>query len=266
MTFLKKIGLLFILVIIAASDIFFYWNSRFYDQARKQNDNQKKIVYLEKSNKFSPLNDLVFYELGKTQLDVGLESLGNPAEAGAYFRKAVQSLDRSIMINPSSPYAHFYLAQARLQLDFFSPSNDQRFYEEFKKAALLAGEDSHVYGEVGRLFFSRWQRLSQDDRRFTLDLLRRIIAKKDSNQITALLGIWEMNVGDYGVIDSTLPVDPQIYRIFAEFLGEKSLSLPERHKFLAGAELMEFERARREIQAGEYALYRYQIAEARDHL
>jgi hypothetical protein len=266
MTFLKKTGLLFILVSIAALDIFFYWNGWFYGQAKKQNDDERKIVYLERSNRFCPLNDLVFYELGKAHLDLGMKSLGDPAEAGDHFRKAAQSLERSIMINPCSPYAHFYLAQALLQLDFFSPANDSRFSEEYKKAAQLAGEDSQVYGEVGRIFFSRWQKLSEDDRRFTLDLLRKIMAGKDRDQITTLLSIWEMNVGDTGVMDSILPADAEIYRIYAGFIGEKSLSLSERHKVLAQAEFLEFERARRELQAGEYALYRYQVAEARDRL
>ena len=266
MNLLKRAGLLFLLVIVAALDIFFFWNSRFFQRAKSQNDNLKKIEYLERSNKFSPLNDLVFYELGKTHLDVGMQSLADPAAAAAHFQKAVQSLERSILINPTSPYAHFNLAQALLQLDLFSPSESQRYSEEFKRAALLAGEDSQVYGEVGRHFFSRWQRLSEEDRRFTLDLLKRIMARKDTDQIKTLLGIWDMNVGDYGVMERIMPKDAEVYRIFAEYLGEKALSLPERQKYLAGAELLEFERARREQQAGEYALYRYQIAEARDHL
>jgi hypothetical protein len=266
MTVLKKIGLLFILVLIAALDIFVYWNSWFYSQAKKENDDERKIVYLERSNSFCPLNDLVFYELGKIHLDLGLKSLGEPGVAGVHFRKAAQSLERSIMINPSSPYAHFYFAQALLQLDIFIPANKPRFSEEYKKAALLAGGDRQIYGEVGRFFFSRWQKLSEYDRRFTLDLLGKIMARKDSDQIKALLDIWEMNVGDYSVMDSILPADAQVYRIYAGFLGEKSLSFPERHKYLVKAEVGEFERARRELQAGEHALYRYQIAEARGHL
>ncbi|MFZ2054763.1 MAG: hypothetical protein WAU81_11250 [Candidatus Aminicenantales bacterium] len=266
MTALKKIGLLFVLVITAALNVFVYWNSWFYDRAQKQENDERKVAYLEASNTFCPLNDRVFYELGKSHLDLGLQNLGDPEKAGAHFRKAVQSLERSITINPSSPYAHFHLGQALLQLEFFSPSNGSRFIEEYKKAVLLAGEDSQVYGETGRLFLSRWQRLSEDDRRFTLDLMRRILAGKDLEQIAGLLGIWEMNVGDFGLLESVLPADPQVYRTLAEYLGERSLSFPDRHRFLAKAELIEFGRARRELQAGEYALYRYELPEARHHL
>jgi hypothetical protein len=63
--------------------------------------------------------------------------------------------------------------------------------------------------------------------------------------------IWDMNVKDYGVMEKILPEYAEIYRMYAQFLGEKSLSLTERHKILARAEFLEFEKAKGECYSGE---------------
>jgi hypothetical protein len=259
---LKKIGFLIAIVILGALDIFVYLNSHLYYRAGREEDAKAKIALLERSNKFCSLNDLVFYELGKSYFDLGLMNLSNAAVSEASFRNSVQNLKKSVLINPASPFSHFYLGQSLLNLDLVNPGRDTEYYDEFRKAAMLAGDDSQIYNEVGRLFLSRWPELSDKDRNFTLDVLRKIMAKKDSKMITLILNIWELNVKDYEVMDKVLPSDAQIYRQYAEFLGEKSLSQEERHEYLAQAELLEFERARREFQSGETQLSPLQAEEA----
>jgi len=259
---LKKIVLLIAIVILGALNIFVYLNSHLYYRAGREEDTKEKIALLERSNKFCPLNDLVFYELGKSYFDLGLMNLSDPGDSQSFFRKSVQNLKKSILINAASPFSHFYLGQSLLNLDLFSSGKDTQFYDEFRKAAMLAGDDSQIFIEVGKLFLSRWPELSEEDRNFTLDVLRKITAKKDTEMIAPILNIWELNARDYEIMNEVLPPDPRICRQYAEFLGEKSLSLEQRHEYLAQAELLEFEKARREYQSGENQLGRFQTQEA----
>lgn len=262
---LKKIALLIAIFIVGALNIFVYLNSHLYYRASSVEDSKGKIALLERSNKFCPLNDLVFYELGKSYFDLSLMNLGDAAASESSFRRSAQNLRKSILINPASPYSHFYLGQSLLNLDLFSSGRDTKFYDEFRKAAMLAGDDSQIFYEVGRLFLSRWPELSDEDRSFTLDVSRKIMAKRDSEKIAVLLNIWELNANDYQVMEKVLPSDAQIYRKYAEFLGEKSLSLEERHKYVAQAELLDFEKASHEYQLGETLLSRFQTQEAFGH-
>jgi len=91
------------------------------------------------------------------------------------------------------------------------------------------------------------------------------MAKRKREQIQTLLQIWEMNINDYDVMRRILPEDPLVYRSYANFLGEKSLSLAERHEFLAQAEFLEFEKAKSEFDSGENELLYYEIKEASGH-
>jgi hypothetical protein len=263
---LKIVSLVIVLVSAAALSIFVYWNSEFYDRAQRETNVARKIAYLEKSNRSCPLNDLVFYELGKARLDLALERAGDPGASSTQLRQAILNLERALDINPYSPYAHFYLGQALLQSQLLAPVGGSRLNDEFRKAALLAGNDHHITDQAARFFFSRWQRLAARDRRFTLELVREIMSRKDAAQVNGLLSAWELNIGDPAVIDGVLPKDAQVYRMYAGFLGERSLLPEERRKYLAAAERLEFGQAQAELQSGEYALFRSQIAQARDHL
>ncbi len=266
MRVLKKIGLLCLLIFIGALNVFVYMNSHLYYEGMSQEEGKARIQSLERSNWFSPLNDLVFYELGKAYFDLGIENLGDREMALNYFQKSARNLRRSIDINPASPFAHFYLGQSLLHLNFFLPGEEANFLAEFRKAAELAGEDSELFTEVGKIFFSRWLRLGPEDREFTLALLHKVFARSSEDKMALFFPIWDMNVGDCSVMDKVLPRTPEAYRLFATFLGEKSLFLEERQRFLAEAERLEFGRARREVELGERALFNLKIKEARSYL
>jgi len=262
---LKKIGLIYATAFLAILDIFVYWNNHLYYRAGKESNVEKRIKSLERSIQFCPLNDLVFYELGKSYLDSGVAALSDSTAAQSSFEKSVLNLRQSIRINPASPYSHIYLAQALVQLDILAPGKAAGFYEEYKKSVDLAGEDSQIYRQVARFFLSRWPRLFPEDQEFTLDIMRKIAAKRAPEQISQLLNIWEMNSGDYGIMEKILPSDPQVYRQYARFLGEKSLSLGERQKFLAQAEYLEFQTAKRDFRSGELELFNFQVQAAYGH-
>ena len=61
----------------------------------------------------------------------------------------------------------------------------------------------------------------------------------ETDQILTLLGIWDMNVGDYGIMDQILPKDAEIYRIFADYLGENGRQHVKQN-FLVTRELRDY--------------------------
>ena len=261
----KRILLLIVITMIGIINILIYWNSHLYYGAKNIENNKKKIEVLERANRFYPYNDLVFYELGKAYFDLGIQNLNDRTLSEAYLRKSIESYTRSIKINPASFFGHFNFAQSLLYMSYLSPSYDVSYYDEYKKAALIAGHNSQIYYEVGKIFLSRWPELSEEDREFTLEVLGKIISGKEREKLQTLMQIWAMNVKDYEVIEKILPQDATVYRMYAKLLGEKSFSCEERQRFLAGAELLEFEGARRMHYSGESEFRYNRLKEAFNH-
>jgi hypothetical protein len=266
MNALLKTGLILGLAVAAVIAIALYGNYHLYSRALSEPVLPSKIVLLEKAESLYPFNALVDYELGKAQFDLGMQNLQDPDLAESHFRSAVQCLRRSLNINPTSPYSHYFLGQALLHMDFFIPVEDEAYLAEFEKAAALAGDDSQIYGEVGKVYLSRWPQLSPEKREFTLTALQRIMNKKDREKTAALFQIWELNGTDYALMDEILPEDARVYRQYAEFLGKRALSLGERIRYLSRAESLDFAEAQVELRAGEELVSRFQTRAALDHL
>jgi len=266
MNSLKKVLLICVLIIVGAIDVLIYWNSHIYYKAKSIEDNEKKIEILNRTVRYYPVNDNVFYEMGKAYFALGIDNLDDKAKNVNYFQKSIESFKRSIRINPASQFCHFNLAQSLPYLNALSPSLDIGPYEEYKKAVFLVGENSQIFFETGKIFLSRWDELSEGDRNFAIDVLRKIMGGRDRKKQQTIMQVWEMNVKDYGIMEEILPENSQIYRMYAKFLGEKSLLLEERQKYLAGAELIEFERAKSEYLSGENELFYFEMKEAVKHL
>jgi tetratricopeptide (TPR) repeat protein len=253
---LKRAGLLSGIVLLALLDISIYWNFHLYSRARKEEALEKKAALLEKSIPYFPWNGLNLYELGKTRFELALSRLDDAVKSGSDLRESVRHLRRSTALNPASAFSHFYLAQSLLHLGLVSPADAGPFDEELRKAALLAGENSQIFKQAGRIFMSRWPNLSDADKEYALELLRKTLTKKDPADISEVLIAWELNIKDYRVIEALLPEDARVYRQVAAFLGERSLSLEERHRYLARAEGLELAEAETLIEAGETDLSR----------
>lgn len=262
MSSFKKTILIIVLVIVAVVEICIYWNSHLYYRSEKIEDNEKKIKILERANRIFPSNDLVFYELGKAYFDLGIGSLNDNALSEAYLRKSIENFVRSIRINPASFFSHFNFAQSLLYMSYISPSPDFNSFDEYGKAALLAGHNSQVFYEVGKIFFSRWPELSEKDRDFTLEILRKIVSGRERERLQTLMQVWDMNVEDYAVMEKILPEDAAIYRLYARFLGERSLSPEVRQEMLARAEFLEFERAKSDYHSGKNEFLYFRLKEA----
>jgi hypothetical protein len=264
MNILKRIVLIFVLVMVAVIDILIYWNMHLYYRAKDIKNNEKKIEILEIANKFYPINDLVFYEMGKAYFRLGNRNLSDIAKSETYLRESIQNLNQSIRINPASYFSHYRLARSLLFKSYISQS-DVNPYEEYKKVATLLGHNHRIFYEVGKILLSRWSELSEEDRDFTLEVLRKIARGKDRDKLQAIMHVWEMNVKDYGAMEKILPEDAQVYLMYAKFLGEKSLSVEERQRILGRAEFLEFERARIEYNSGENEFLYFRVKEASEH-
>lgn len=263
---IKKGFFIALLIIIGVLEAILYWNAHLYYQAKEEvEDPGEKIEVLEKANLFYPYNDLVYYELGKAYFDLGLENISRADVRDTYLRESAENFTRSLKINPASPFSHFNFAQSLLYQSYVAPSSDLKYYEEYKKAAFLTGHHSQIFYEVGKILFSRWESLSPEEREFTLEITKKILRRKWRETFRTLLHIWEMNVKDYEVMEKILPEDPGVYRWYARFLGEKSLSSEVRQQKLAQAEFLEFEKAKNMHSLGINKYKYYQIQEACNH-
>lgn len=201
----KRLLSLIAIAVIGIINILIYCNSHFYYRAKEKiEDSEKKIKTLERANLFYPSNDLVFYELGKAYFDVGIRNLYDKERSHTFLQKSIQNFTRSLRINPASYFCHFDLAQSLLYISYLSPDFDANYYDEHKKAALLAGQNSQIYYEVGRILLSHWPALSEEDKDFTLEILREILKRKEREKLQAVMQIWEMNVKDYEVMVENL--------------------------------------------------------------
>lgn len=265
MDIIKKIFLLLSVIFFGALCALNYWNSHLYYRTEKIGKSEEKIEILERAVDYYPSNDLVFYELGRAYFELAASSLGDKDRSEEYLRKSIKSFQKSLRSNPASYFSHFNLAQSLLYLDYVFSSKNADSLAEFKKAAFLAGDNSQIFFEVSKIFLSQWSRLSDKNKNFTLEILKKIAASKDEERILSLLYVWEMNVRDYSIIEMIMPEDPRIYRLYADFLGEKSLSSKVRKRSLTKAEFLEFGRAKEEYKEGEQRLYSFQMEEAFGH-
>ena len=242
-----------------------YWNSHLYYRANKLTDINKKIEIYNKANRIYPYNNLNYYELGRVYQNMGIDNLFDKDKSSAFFHKSLQNFDRSIKINPFSYSSHFYKAQALIYLRYMNLSLEIDPFEEFEKAAQLAAYDSGIFYQVGKLLLSRWPELSKEQQSFTIGILKKIPSSGKKDKLLALMQIWRMNVNDYDVMDKILPDDVSILEMYADFLGEESLSLEERIKVLIHIDQLRFSLAKSQFEFGEKSFYYYHFQEAGNH-
>ena len=261
----RKVLLICALVVVGVVAAVFYWSQHLYYKAENIEDNERKVEVLNAAEQIYPFNDLVFHGLGNAYFGLGIENLEDNTRSSVYLEKSIQNFNRSIRLDPASTFCHFSLAQSLFYMSYISPASDIDFYKEYRKAALLSGHNSDIFYEVGKIFLSNWPRLSDGDREFALEILEKTASRGDSERLESLMYFWDMNARDYEAMERILPENAWIYRMYAKILGEKSLSREERQKFLIKAELMEFERAKSEFDAGENLFLYLRVRDAFNH-
>jgi len=244
---LKKILGIAVLTVLGIVNISLYRNIHLYNKTRTIGNYEEKIQNLENANRIYPYNYRVYNELGRTYFELASLDFQNVEQRDANFDKSIQNFVRSIKLNPGYYQSHFYFAQALSYQQYFTPI-EVNYYDEYKKAARLTTFDTRAYFEVCRFLFTHWPELSEEDRRYTLGLLKNLKTTRENLQ--TIMQIWAINGGDFSVMEDILPKEPGVYRTFAQFLAERKLSISERHKKLAQAEYMDFTSAKNSVAAG----------------
>ena len=263
---LKAITLLIPLVLWGVLNVAMFRNEDLVDRARKTEDPQERIARLKGASASFPIDHLAPYELGKAHFDSALQNLGTGTRAEADLRLSVADLRRSIRANPFSAFSHFQLGQSLLYLGIVSSAGGEGYLEEYRKAVSLADYNSQFLLEVGKICLMQWENLSEKDKDFALDVLKKVLDLRDPDRAEAIFQAWELNSRDLGIMRNVLPEDPQIERAYADFLAEKSLAVGERQFYLAKAEFLEFEGAREELRSAENALSYFRIEKASELL
>lgn len=256
---MKKIALVAALIVIAAAQTAVDWNAHLLDRAKEgTTDPAGKERTLELAARIYPWNDQVWFELGKTLFDKGAESLGGARVRDAALAGSVRCFLEGLRLNPGSAAAHFHLAQSLEYMRYLSLPAPVSYFDEFKNAAALTGHNSQIYLEVGKVLLSRWESLGPEERDFTLGILRKMLAGKDQEKLRNLLEVWYLHGQDEAVIEKVLPEDAGCLRVYARFLGEKSLSLEAREKALAKAESLDFLKARSDLDQSQRSFEYFQ--------
>jgi tetratricopeptide (TPR) repeat protein len=263
MSWWQRVGLLAALVVGVVAAVFMYWSQHLYYVAEGVEDAEGRSRLLEKAARFNVFNDFAYYGLGKAYFDLGYQNLESAEVSEGYLRDSIESYEKSLRLNPANYFGHYNYARALFHLDFVG-EEESDFIEEYKKAALLTGHRSEIFFEVGKVVLSQWEELSDEDKEFTYAILRQVAAEGDLGRFMGILHTWDMNVGDYGVIGQILPENSVVMKVYARFLGERSLSHVERQKVLARAEAIEFGMAKEAFAAGENLFRYYRMREAEE--
>ena len=262
----KKVLLLILILGIAVLDILIYWNSHLYNKATERTeDTFEKIRLLERANRFYSWNDQVYVQLGQAHLELFTRGMSSQEEGDSsqfHLQKAMDSFKRAIELNPAFALSHYGYAQALEFMSFYSDDPPADPFEEYKKAALLAGSFSEIYMSVARKYIERWDRLDDGDKDFITQMIRQSLESDQGDRFLGILTLWDFGIGDYDVIRKMMPDSPGIYRQYADFLARRSLSLEERQRALAKAEGLDFQRARDLHIQAQSAFRTYNLSEA----
>jgi tetratricopeptide (TPR) repeat protein len=258
----KKAVPILALAVLAIVQAAVYWNAHLLYRAKEAiADPSEKAMVLELAARVYPGNDRVYFELGRLYFERGAESLGAALVRDAAFNKSVRYFLKALSLNAGSAVTHVYLGQTLHYMSYLSLPIPIPYFEEYKKAASLTGHNGQVYYEVGKVLLARWESLRPEEKEFTLEIIKKTLAGKDQERLRDLLELWYLHGQDYAVIDRILPEDAGMARVYARFLGEKSLPLEAREKALSRAELFDFMSAKNELEQGQRGYEYFQSEE-----
>lgn len=239
------------LLAFAAVSVLSFANIDLYYRSKTEGrTSERNLARLRLANTLLPISDQTLAEEGKACLEVALEHLADVELAGRYLRRAESLFRRALRFNPASCPNHFFYAKTLQYLSFLPGAKVPDSLPELWKAARLSGDRSSLAFDIVLMMIGRWPSLSPEQRRFTLQTLKKILAEGNETQFQTLLHSWFLNVKDATLLDDILPESSKLYRTYARFLGEMSLSLGARQKMLALAEELDYNQAVREYDAG----------------
>lgn len=260
----RKLFPLLGLAVLAALQAAAAWSGRLLWKGKAAAAPDEKVRLFRRAEAVFPWDAAAPFELGKAYFEMGVEALADAAARDRSFGLAVEAFLRSLRLDPGVAAVHFHLAQALLYMSYVPLPTPLPYFEEYRRAARLTGHNSQIFFDVGKVMLGRWPALAPDERAFAVDVLRRSLAAGDEERLLDLLETWRLEVGDYGLARRIVPDTAAALRVYARFLGERSLSLEERHDALARAEGLEFAAARGEVDAGRRDTEEFRLPEAAD--
>jgi tetratricopeptide (TPR) repeat protein len=248
---MRKSVLVLGLVAFAAVSVISFMNIDLYYRSKKEGlTSERNLSRLRWANRLLPISDQTLAEEGKACLELALENLADVELAGRSLRRAESLFRRALRFNPASCPNHFYYAKTLQYLSFLPGAEVPDSLPELWKAARLSGDRSSLTFDIVLMMLDRWPSLSPEQHRFVLQSLKKILAEGHESQFQSLLHSWFLNVKDATLLNDILPESSKLYRTYARFLGEMSLSLEARQKMLALAEDLDYNQAVREYDAG----------------
>ena len=198
-----------------------------------------------------------FFALGKDKIpEAGLKNLRMsmklfpllaryPGEAGfALLEKGIRDNDpvavkESITYfyaaakkNPLDYQSRYYLAKAYLQLSAAEGEYFDMAVEELKRAAYIRGSNTQIALDCGKVFFSIWPLLEEEDQRFASGLLADAMPLISWADFSGLLEMWALYVQDAPLLMSLLDRRPDFLGPSANQLVAAGVPLPWRWKLL----------------------------------
>ncbi|MBD3415361.1 MAG: hypothetical protein GF421_13150 [Candidatus Aminicenantes bacterium] len=262
---MKRMTLLVGIGLLIALNFYVYWSVHLYYKAENTTDRAKKVSLLHRSRQMVPLNDKVTYELGKVYFDRGVTEVANEAQRNENLERSLEHFIQSVRLNPGNYASHFRLAQALSYQNYFQQVQIDPI-DQYKKAAVLTTFDEQIYFEMARILMQNWEDLSREDKEYAVDMMKNVIGVKKQQGLRDVIQVWGTYINDYSVMNEILPQNPESFRIYADYLGARSLSLTERLDKLARAETMEFSQAKQFFNRGQREARLYHMKTALNHL
>lgn len=264
---MKKALLTVVLAIAAVMCILLYFSAHETFKADDPDlDAGAKLADLRRAQSLDPLNEKSFEQEGLTLLSRGVDNLADFQSAQADILRAYQSLRKALRLNPGSATTHYYYAKTLSLMKYLGQRGEGSAFQEFQNAARLSGPNRQLSKTIGMDLLRQWGSLSAEEKQFAEDLMKRSLDKQDEASYRDVLYLWDLNIHDYAVMDNLTPESPALLRLYAQFLGEKSLSLEARHKALARAESLDYDQAWNDYETAQNLNKYGQTSDVVEHL
>ncbi len=194
----------------------------------EKNPELKNAAFLKWSGLIFPIDAEPFSEYGYSLMLKYEQSPDDQvlAESISYLKK---SLSNNILYYQT----HFYLGGAYFFQNLKDYTSLEQAVKSYKRSARIWGNNTEVGINTMKVLLSLWPHLTEQDKNFCSELLKRSIRKIRKENFDSLLEIWGLYVRDIGFFKDLLKQNPQYYQNVAEKLLQIEIDMPKRHYFLA---------------------------------
>jgi hypothetical protein len=187
----------------------------------------KGLKNLQLSMKLFPLSAQYPGEAGFSLLEKGVRDndIASVKESIAYFYAATKK-------NPFDYRSRYYLAKAYLRLSTAEGEYFDMAVEELKRAAHIRPGNTQIALDCGKVLFSIWPLLEEQDQRFAASLLADAMPQISWQDFSGLLEMWTLYVQDAPLLMSLLNRQPNFFGPSANQLVAAGIPMKWRWKLL----------------------------------